>query len=86
MGVSITPGWMEFIRMPALPYSSAAFLVVPLTASLEAVSAIVPPRPVKPWTEEMLTTDARRLRNGPVLVAVWGRKPIWLLPVRGGYR
>src|SRR5205809_740261 len=36
IGVSMPPGWIEFTRMLAVPYSSAAVFVIPRTANLAA--------------------------------------------------
>ena len=42
IGVAMPPGWIEFTRIPALPYSSAAVLVMPRTALKKLYSSPSP--------------------------------------------
>src|SRR5260370_24210740 len=57
VGVSITPGWIEFTRIPRRPRSCAADFVIPRDAHFVAWYAKTPGKPVIAANEEMLMIE-----------------------------
>lgn len=57
MGVMILPGQKQFTRMPLLPYSLAALLLIPTTACFAAEYEAFFDLPVSPAIELALTID-----------------------------
>ena len=55
IGVKIAPGAIAFVRILSLPYSKAAFFVIPATACFVATYAVWFRTPLIPPTEATFT-------------------------------